>query len=268
MLSADRSDDGPAAPDPATAAPLASSVGAPVSAVARRGSTSFSVRHGPGRVDIEWESGISAAGMALIIGAAAGLAAVVLVLGLTSGLCVVIVFPALVAGALVIAVIAGGSGRITITPDGLSRRTGLWRDYARPEVYKGRIEVAVHPFYHIHGGGATPSGDWNVAILQSPRAPIDNFVLDTPRVSTLISALTGVGLPNVTLDLRRWNGQHYTTRCEGCGYDLLGLNQPRCPECGRGIADEHMHALVTMFQQRIGRTTGGEEPSKTRKEHP
>lgn len=29
-------------------------------------------------------------------------------------------------------------------------------------------------------------------------------------------------------------------KCDACGYDLRGLTQPRCPECGRRFSDERM----------------------------
>ncbi len=32
--------------------------------------------------------------------------------------------------------------------------------------------------------------------------------------------------------LKRWREQDMSTRCARCGYDMRGLDIPRCPECG------------------------------------
>jgi len=34
-----------------------------------------------------------------------------------------------------------------------------------------------------------------------------------------------------------------TMRCLGCGYDLRGLPENRCPECGRGVDPQDRTSL-------------------------
>lgn len=38
-------------------------------------------------------------------------------------------------------------------------------------------------------------------------------------------------------DIRRRHTRGATRHCQSCGYNLTGLHEPRCPECGEGYGE-------------------------------
>jgi len=88
---------------------------------------------------------------------------------------------------------------------------------------KGRAQVCID--------GATHFRRWSVYALFLDAG--QGFFIDIPRwipvIGTAISAWVPVRL--MVPPLKRWRRRRLGL-CVNCGYNLTGLTEPRCPECG------------------------------------
>ena len=93
---------------------------------------------------------------------------------------------------------------------------------------------------------------WLLSIASVLDGPIDHITLDADELNQLQKALAVLGpgiaeLGNPELGLERW-----VTACPAGGDDLIGIAQPRCPECGRPISPDnlkHLEALAAQARQ-------------------
>lgn len=125
----------------------------------------------------------------------------------------------------------------------LSAREGGDRRPIELSVYKGDFCI---DHYHYEGIGRSPKEGWRWYAVLNETTPstrmweADHWVR-SPRPPRwiqlriplwLMSAVFGV-YPAMTLLIPFLRDRHCSRRglCRGCGYDLTGLIEPRCPEC-------------------------------------
>jgi hypothetical protein len=78
-------------------------------------------------------------------------------------------------------------------------------------------------------------GTFMVASASIPGArAATQFRLEVP----LWMPIALLGAPYLAVWARRWRRRRAPWQCDGCGYDLRGMNAEKCPECGRMIERE------------------------------
>lgn len=107
-------------------------------------------------------------------------------------------------------------------------------------MFPGRVRLYKYKFidYHIRGTGELALGiPWKtnsvqgnfglVTFIQSGNDTLAFVPLLRTGISTGVISLLLFGVPLIRKRLRHKEGC-----CRRCGYPLLGLTEPRCPECG------------------------------------
>jgi hypothetical protein len=100
----------------------------------------------------------------------------------------------------------------------------------RPRSWTKHESVGVGILIHI--GDVSPPG-----YTQPDRLPVKIISLFCPRWFPFLLCLLLAAYPTIVLirgPLRRWRRRRKGL-CLRCGYNLTGLPEPRCPECGESI---------------------------------
>ncbi|MBX3358267.1 MAG: hypothetical protein KF745_07550 [Phycisphaeraceae bacterium] len=99
-------------------------------------------------------------------------------------------------------------------------------DAAGCGVYRisGQLMLTEGGPFHGDGGGAAA---WNVLYRNAPWW--------AAAAAGCAGALVGYWVCALPLGRTRLFGTGGVTRCGGCGYELSGLREPRCPECGARV---------------------------------
>jgi len=101
------------------------------------------------------------------------------------------------------------------------KRVYIAADAARAELIRSLLESA--GIRAVIEGGALGAAVGEVPFVEAyPRISVDDADVDAARRLIVDSGIDG---PT-------------PARCRTCGYDLRGLSEPRCPECGSPFREE------------------------------